>query len=221
MAGRIPQAFIQELIGRADIVEIVGSRVSLKKAGSNYKGLCPFHGEKTPSFTVSPTKGFYHCFGCSAHGTAIDFLMNHDNLSFPEAVEALAEMLGLEVPRTDGHDERPREGDELLAVMREADQIYRHALRESQSAIQYLKQRGIDGATAGRFGMGYAPAAWDTEISRNPFSSITGTTLHQCVRNEPNWLPILITFTKCFREALLAPATLHEKCSTGLSVRAD
>ena len=162
MAGRIPQTFIQELIARADIVEIVGSRVTLKKAGSNYKGLCPFHGEKTPSFTVSPTKGFYHCFGCSAHGTAIDFLMNHDNLSFPEAVEALAEMLGLEVPRTNGSEERPREGDELLGLLREADQIYRQALRESPAAISYLKQRGIDGATAGRFGMGYAPDAWDT-----------------------------------------------------------
>ena len=165
MAGRIPQAFIQELIVRADIVEIVGSRVTLKKAGSNYKGLCPFHGEKTPSFTVSPTKGFYHCFGCSAHGTALDFLMNHDNLSFPEAVEALAEMLGLEVPRTEGADERPRDGDELIGLMREADQIYRHALRESPTAIGYLKRRGIDGATAGRFGMGYAPAAWDTLLS--------------------------------------------------------
>ncbi len=162
MAGRIPQAFIQELIGRADIVEVVGSRVTLKKAGSNFKGLCPFHGEKTPSFTVSPTKGFYHCFGCSAHGTALDFLMNYDNLSFPEAVEALAEMLGLEVPRSTASDERPREGDDLLGLMREADQIYRQALRESQTAIGYLKNRGIDGTTAGRFGMGYAPAAWDT-----------------------------------------------------------
>ena len=99
MAGRIPKAFIDELIARADIVEVVGARVALKRAGSNYKGLCPFHGEKTPSFTVSPSKGFYHCFGCSAHGTAIGFLMAYDNLEFPEAVEALAEMMGLEVPR--------------------------------------------------------------------------------------------------------------------------
>src|ERR671922_627287 len=99
MAGRIPKAFIDELLARADIVEVVGARVTLKRAGSNYKGLCPFHGEKTPSFTVSPSKGFYHCFGCSAHGTAIGFIMQYDNLSYPEAIEALAESLGLEGPR--------------------------------------------------------------------------------------------------------------------------
>jgi len=163
MAGLIPQTFIDELISRADIVEIVGARVALKKAGSNYKGLCPFHGEKTPSFTVSPTKGFYHCFGCGEHGTAIGFLMNYDNLPFPEAVEALAEMLGMEVPRETGApDERRSDNDELYALLREADQIYRNALRESPEAVAYLKKRGIDGATAGRFAMGYAPAAWDT-----------------------------------------------------------
>jgi len=163
MAGRIPQTFIDELISRADIVEIVGARVALKKAGSNYKGLCPFHGEKTPSFTVSPTKGFYHCFGCGEHGTAIGFLMNYDNLPFPDAVEALAEMLGMEVPREAGApEERRSENDELYALLREADQIYRNALRESPNAIAYLKKRGIDGPTAGRFAMGYAPDAWDT-----------------------------------------------------------
>jgi DNA primase len=163
MAGRIPQSFIDELVARADIVEIVGARVALKKAGSNYKGLCPFHGEKTPSFTVSPTKGFYHCFGCSEHGTAIGFLMSYDNLSFPEAVEALAEMLGMEVPREAGApEERRSENDELYTLLREADQIYRNALRESPRAIEYLKKRGIDGPTAGRFAMGYAPDAWDT-----------------------------------------------------------
>jgi DNA primase len=165
MAGRIPKAFIDELIARADIVEVVGTRVALKRAGSNYKGLCPFHGEKTPSFTVSPTKGFYHCFGCSAHGTAIGFLMAHDNLEFPEAVEALAEMMGLTVPReTSGAPERKDENDELYTLLREADQIYRAALRSSDTAIAYLKQRGIDGPTAGRFGIGYAPNAWDTVL---------------------------------------------------------
>jgi DNA primase len=98
MSRRIPKPFIDELIARADIVDVIGSRVTLRKAGREYKAPCPFHNEKTPSFTVSPSKGFYHCFGCGAHGTAIDFLMRHDNLAFPEAVEALAEMLGLEVP---------------------------------------------------------------------------------------------------------------------------
>ncbi len=165
MAGRIPKAFIDELIARADIVEVVGARVALKRAGSNYKGLCPFHGEKTPSFTVSPSKGFYHCFGCSANGTAIGFLMAYDNLEFPEAVEALAEMMGLEVPReTTGTPERKEENEDLYALLREADQIYRAALRSSETAIAYVKKRGIDGATAGRFGIGYAPNAWDTVL---------------------------------------------------------
>jgi DNA primase len=163
MAGRIPKSFIDELVARADIVEVVGARVTLKRAGSNYKGLCPFHGEKTPSFTVSPSKGFYHCFGCSAHGTAIGFLMAYDNLEFPEAVEALAEMMGLEVPReTTGVPERKDDNEELYALLREADQIYRAALRSNERAIAYLKKRGIDGPTAGRFGIGYAPDAWDT-----------------------------------------------------------
>src|SRR5262245_59592771 len=131
MAGRIPKPFIDDLVAKADIVEIVGSRVALKKAGSTYKGLCPFHGEKTPSFTVSPTRGTYHCFGCGEHGSAIGFLMSYDNLSFPEAVEALAEMLGVEVPRTEVVDEERRsENDELYDLLREADQIFRAALRE-------------------------------------------------------------------------------------------
>jgi DNA primase len=164
MPGRIPQPFIDDLIAKADIVEIVGGRVALKKAGTIYKGLCPFHGEKTPSFTVSPSRGTYHCFGCGEHGTAIGFLMNYDNLSFPEAVEALAEMLGMEVPRTEGGapEQRRGENDDLYEMLREADQIFRAALREHPQAVEYLKKRGIDGPTAGRFGMGYAPAAWDT-----------------------------------------------------------
>jgi DNA primase len=167
MAGRIPKAFIDELIARADIVEVVGARVTLKRAGSNYKGLCPFHGEKTPSFTVSPSKGFYHCFGCSAHGTALGFLMAYDNLEFPEAVEALAEMMSLEVPRENtGTPERKDDNEELYALLREADQIYRAALRSSDTAIAYLKKRGIDGPTAGRFGIGYAPNAWDTVLKQ-------------------------------------------------------
>jgi len=163
MPGRIPKSFIDELVARADIVEVVGARVTLKRAGSNFKGLCPFHGEKTPSFTVSPSKGFYHCFGCSAHGTALGFLMAYDNLEFPEAVEALAEMMGLEVPReTTGQPERKDDNEELYSLLREADQIYRATLRNNDRAIAYLKKRGIDGPTAGRFGIGYAPDAWDT-----------------------------------------------------------
>ena len=141
MAGRIPKSFIDELIARADIVEVVGARVTLKRAGSNYKGLCPFHGEKTPSFTVSPSKGFYHCFGCSAHGTAIGFLMAYDNLEFPEAVEALAEMMGLEVPRENtGLPERKDDNDELYSLLREADQIYRAALRTQRNRDRVFEE---------------------------------------------------------------------------------
>ena len=146
------------------MLDVVGTRVVLKKAGSNFKGLCPFHDEKTPSFTVSPEKGFYHCFGFSAHGTAIGFLMDYENMSFPEAVEALADMLGLEVP-TDGPEQPKNEIDDILQVLREADQIYRGALRRSEVAIDYLKGRGIDGETAARFGIGYSPDAWDTVLT--------------------------------------------------------
>ena len=102
MAGRIPQSFIDDLTARADIVELIGSRVELKKAGREYRACCPFHNEKTPSFWVSPVKQFYHCFGCGAHGTALGFLMEYDKLSFPEAIEELAGRLGLDVPREAG-----------------------------------------------------------------------------------------------------------------------
>jgi len=160
-SGRIPQAFIDDLIARADIIEVVGNRVTLKKAGREYKACCPFHDEKTPSFTVSPTKGFYHCFGCGEHGTAIGFLMNYEQLGFIDAVEALAEMLGIEVPTT-REDRDPGRDTSLYSILGEADQLFRNALRNNPEAIAYLKRRGIDGTTAGRFAMGFAPDAWDT-----------------------------------------------------------
>jgi len=159
--SRIPQAFIDEIIARADIVDVVGSRVTLKKAGRDYKGLCPFHDEKTPSFWVVPSKGFVHCFGCGANETAIGFLMRYDNLSFREAVEALAEIVGLPMPAVATDDAPPVDGG-LIPLLHEADQLYRRLLRETPKAIEYLKQRGIDGQTAARFGLGYAPDAWDT-----------------------------------------------------------
>jgi DNA primase len=164
MSRRIPQTFIDELVARADIVDVVGGRVALKKAGRDYKANCPFHEEKTPSFTVSPTKGFYHCFGCGAHGTALGFLMNYESLSFPEAVEALAEKLGLEVPSEEDGENRSETHD-LYGLLQEAEQLYRRALRESAVAVEYLKQRGIEGTTAARFAMGYAQDGWDTVIS--------------------------------------------------------
>ena len=164
MNGRIPHSFIDDLIARADIVEVVGKRVTLTKAGRDYKAPCPFHDEKTPSFTVSAQKGFYHCFGCGAHGTAIGFLMNYENLGFVDAVEALAEMLGVEVPRAAQAARRNEAGINLYKLLVEAGKIYRAALKGSSKAIDYLKNRGIEGRTAAQFAMGYAPDAWDTVL---------------------------------------------------------
>ncbi len=164
MNGRIPQSFIDDLVARADIVDVIGRRVNLVKAGRDYKAPCPFHDEKTPSFTVSAQKGFYHCFGCGAHGTVIGFLMNYENLEFVDAVEALAEMLGLEVPREAGPMDRRRDSGSLYQLLAEADRIYRAALRNDPRAVAYLKDRGIEGRTAARFAMGYAPDSWDTVL---------------------------------------------------------
>ena len=166
MSGRIPQSFIDELIARADIVELIGRRVALTKAGREYKAPCPFHDEKTPSFTVSPQKDFYHCFGCGAHGSAIGFLMNFDNLGFIDAVEALAEMLGVPVPKDAQAVHRATESNRLYDVLAEANRVYRAELKKSTRAIDYLKNRGIEGPTAARFAMGYAPDAWDFLLRR-------------------------------------------------------
>lgn len=163
--GKIPQHFIDDLIARSDIVEVVGRRVQLKKAGREYKANCPFHDEKTPSFTVSQTKGFYHCFGCGAHGTAIGFLMEHDHMSFVDAVETLAQMLGIEVPREEG-DRPAQRNDELYELMRRAQLYYEGQLKDSPAAVEYLKARGVDGTTAKRFGVGYAPEGWSNALDR-------------------------------------------------------
>ncbi len=165
MSGRIPQDFIDDLISRVDIVEVLGSRIQLRKAGREYKALCPFHGEKTASFTVSPEKGFYHCFGCGAHGTAVGFLMEHDHLSFVDAIEELAHMLGLEVPRE--ADQRPaRKLDQLLELTSAVEQYYVEQLKESEEAVAYLKRRGIDGATARAYRIGFVPEGWDNVLRR-------------------------------------------------------
>ncbi len=163
MAGLIPQPFIDELIARSDIVDVIGSRLDLKKAGANYQALCPFHSEKTPSFTVSPSKQFYHCFGCGANGTALRFLMEYDRLEFPEAVEVLARQLGMEIPR----EARPREAHDsgdLYDALAEADKLYRNWLRrhpQRQRAIDYLRGRGLSGEIAADYGIGFAPPGWD------------------------------------------------------------
>ncbi|MGF6748189.1 DNA primase [Paraburkholderia sp. MM5482-R1] len=164
----IPPSFLQDLLNRVDIVDVVGRYVQLKKGGANFMGLCPFHNEKSPSFTVSPTKQFYHCFGCGAHGTAIGFLMEHVGASFPEAVNELAQSVGLTVP----HEASPGYGGgyapaaskavttALSDLMQTACDYYRKQLRGAPGAIQYLKKRGLTGEVAARFGLGYAPDGW-------------------------------------------------------------
>ncbi len=165
MSGLIPQDFIDDLIARADVVEIVGRRVQLKKAGREFKACCPFHDEKTPSFTVSPGKGFYHCFGCGAHGTAIGFLMEFDHMSFVEAIESLASSMGVEVPRSES-DKPARRYDELFSLMDSVARYWQAVMKETQTAVDYLKNRGIDGATAKRFGIGYAPDGWSNVLDK-------------------------------------------------------
>ncbi len=165
MAGLIPQDFIDDLVARADIVEVIGKRVQMKKAGREFKACCPFHDEKTPSFTVSPAKGFYHCFGCGAHGTAIGFLMEFEHMSFVEAVESLASLMGVEVPR-DESDRPARRYDELFSLLANVERHYQNCLKDNAAAIGYLKKRGIDGATAKRFGIGYAPDDWSGVLDK-------------------------------------------------------
>jgi len=165
MAGLIPQDFIDDLIARADIVEVVGRRTQLKKAGREFKACCPFHDEKTPSFTVSPGKGFYHCFGCGAHGTAVGFLMEYEHMSFVEAIESLANSMGVEVPRSES-DQPARRYDELFSLMDAVARHWQSCLKDSPQAVEYLKDRGIDGSTAKRFGIGYAPDGWSNVLDK-------------------------------------------------------
>lgn len=167
MAGRIPDRFIDELMARVDIVDVIGERLQMKKSGSNYHALCPFHGEKTPSFTVSQTKQFYHCFGCGAHGTAIRFLMEYDRMEFRDAVAHLARLAGLEVPEA-ARDERIESHDGLLQVLERAAGLYQQWLRrhpERQRAVDYLQRRGLSGEAAQRFGIGFAPPGWDNLLN--------------------------------------------------------
>jgi DNA primase len=157
----IPQDFIQSLLARVDIVDVVDRHVKLKKAGSNYSACCPFHTEKTPSFTVSPSKQFYHCFGCGAHGNAIGFLMEYQGLAYPEAIRALAESVGMPVPETRAKHERGApEAPALTARMMDALGYYRAELKKSHAANDYLKGRGVSGEIAARYGLGFAPDGW-------------------------------------------------------------
>ncbi|HMQ13025.1 MAG TPA: DNA primase, partial [Candidatus Competibacter phosphatis] len=164
MAGRIPQEFIDQLLSRVDLVEIVNARVPLRRMGREFMACCPFHAEKTPSFTVSPRKQFYHCFGCGAHGTAIGFLMAYERLEFPDAVEDLARLVGLDVPKTGGGPSGSGSFRSLLDWLAQADRFFRQRLREHparQRAVDYLRQRGLTGQIAASFGIGYAPPGRD------------------------------------------------------------
>lgn len=171
----IPQSFIQELLARVDVVEVVGRYVQLKKGGANYMGLCPFHGEKSPSFSVSPSKQFFHCFGCGKNGNAIGFLMEHAGMGFVEAVQDLAQQVGLQVP---DDNVSPQEKERAAAarqkqatlsdVLEKASDAYQRKLRESQRAIQYFKGRGVSGQVAKRYGLGYAPEGWRSLASVFP-----------------------------------------------------
>ena len=167
MAGLIPQSFIDDLLNRTDIVDVVSSRISLKKAGKNHSACCPFHKEKTPSFSVSPDKQFYYCFGCGAGGNALGFIMDHDHLDFIQAVEELAKRAGMEVPREEsGRPQAPRQPSDspIYALLNAASEFYRQALKSHptrKAAVDYLKSRGLTGEIARDFSLGFAPPGWD------------------------------------------------------------
>ncbi len=174
-AVAIPQSFLQELLSRVDVVEVVGRYVQLKKGGANFMGLCPFHGEKSPSFSVSPTKQFFHCFGCGKSGDAIGFLMEHAGMTFIEAVKDLAQQVGMVVPEEDqSPEERARAAEQrqkqnsLTDVLEKAGESYRQHLKTAPKAVAYLKGRGLSGQIAKRFGLGYAPEGWRSLASVFP-----------------------------------------------------
>jgi DNA primase len=180
MAGLIPQSFIDDLLNRTDIVDVVSSRLQLKKTGKNYSACCPFHKEKTPSFSVSPDKQFYYCFGCGAGGNALGFIMDHDNLDFPQAVEELAKAAGMEVPHEQGvkgQKSRQPTDSPLYPLLTAAAEFYRQALKSHptrKSAVDYLKGRGLSGEIARDFGLGFAPPGWD-----NLYKHLSSDTLQQ------------------------------------------
>jgi DNA primase len=160
--GSIPREFIQRLLSHVDIIDIVDGRVPLrKKSNNNYFACCPFHTEKSASFSVSHTKQFYYCFGCGAHGNAIDFLMQFDRLSFPETIDALAKHAGLEVPREASPTSKPNADPQIYDVLTQIAKYYQNELRASPTAVEYLKKRGVSGTIAKTFGLGYAPSGWE------------------------------------------------------------
>ena len=194
MAGKIPRTFIDDLIARHDIVDIVDARVKLKKQGKNFGACCPFHNEKTPSFSVSQEKQFYHCFGCGAHGNVLDFVMEFDRLEFVEAIEELSSQLGLEIPREQGSgggSSAPRSKEKLglYEMMGQISQFYQSQLRtkEGQVAVDYLKDRGLSGEVVKKFGIGFVPDQWDmvrTRFGRDAESQKSLVTAGMLIEND-------------------------------------
>lgn len=195
MAGRIPQSFIDDLLDRVDIVDVIDRRVKLKKTGKNYSARCPFHDEKTPSFSVNPEKQFYYCFGCGAGGNALGFVMDYENIDFPQAVENLAQNAGLEVPREQtrgGEGSSPQEppNKPLYAAMEQAATYFKDALRQhpaKDAAVDYLKNRGLTGVIARDFGLGFAPPGWDNlrkELGDNDATKDRGVQAGVLVKND-------------------------------------
>ena len=177
----IPQDFIQQLLARVDIVDVIDKHVKLKKAGQNYSACCPFHNEKTPSFSVSPTKQFYHCFGCGVHGTAISFLMEYSGMGFRDAVQELSESVGMTMPVEANREEsleRAKEAASLGEVMMAAMNFYRRELKRTPKAIDYLKGRGVSGEIAAKFGLGYSPDDW--QGLKGAVEDYTASALNEC-----------------------------------------
>ncbi|MEX2129859.1 MAG: CHC2 zinc finger domain-containing protein, partial [Pseudohongiellaceae bacterium] len=182
MAGMIPQSFIDDLLARADVVDVVDKRIKLRKTGKNYQALCPFHQEKSPSFSVEPDKQFYYCFGCGAGGNALGFIMNYDNVDFPQAVEILAAENGMEVPResrpeSSKQKQQKSEQTVLLELLARTSKFYQFQLRQHparQQAVDYLQSRGLSGAIAREYQLGFAPPGWDNLLAA------IGTTAEDC-----------------------------------------
>jgi len=209
MAGRIPQSFIDELTARADIVELIGSRVELKKAGREYRACCPFHNEKTPSFWVSPQKQFYHCFGCGAHGTALGFLMEYDKLSFPEAIEELAGRLGLDVPReASSQPDNTGSTQPLYDLNLKVAKHFASVLPGDTRARDYAKKRGLTRETLEKFMIGFAPNSWNEVLKRFGATDADRKVLFDCglvIERERTDSRTLDRYYDRFRDRLMFP----------------
>ena len=211
MAGRIPQSFIDDLTARADIVELIGSRVELKKAGREYRACCPFHNEKTPSFWVSPQKQFYHCFGCGAHGTALGFLMEYDKLSFPEAIEELASRLGLDVPREAGGvsaQDSAGSTQPLYDMNLRVAKHYASVLPGDVRAREYARRRGLTLETIEKFMIGFAPNSWNELLKRFGSTESDRKVLFDCglvIERERTDSRTLDRYYDRFRDRLMFP----------------